>query len=177
MDLRIVNPDPKYSTVTLIPPATLGYVHLAAEVRPPPRPGPVIRTPRQKAELIGGLKVLARQLEQVAAVEKVTVYEATVMAPPAAMSDSTRIGCDRPASTSWCWWRRPLPRPRGRCRRPPPTCTALPDAWAARDEKRAALSSTSCLRSGRLPRPQQAAALRRRPAEQPEGLTEDHLSL
>jgi hypothetical protein len=77
MDLRIVNPDPKYSTVTLIPPTTMGYVHLAAEVRPPPRPGPVIRTPRQKAELIGGLKVLARQLEQLAAVEKVTVYKAT----------------------------------------------------------------------------------------------------
>ena len=34
MDLRIVNPDPKYSTVTLIPPTTLGYVHLASEVRP-----------------------------------------------------------------------------------------------------------------------------------------------
>jgi hypothetical protein len=82
MDLQIVNPDPKYSTVTLIPPATLGYVHLAAEVRPPPRPGPVIRTPRQRAELIGGLKVLARPLEQLAAVERVTLYEATVMAPP-----------------------------------------------------------------------------------------------
>jgi hypothetical protein len=49
---------------------------------PRPRPGPVIRTPRQRAELIGGLKVLARQLEQLAAVEKVTLYEATVMAPP-----------------------------------------------------------------------------------------------
>jgi hypothetical protein len=61
--------------------SSFGYLHLAAEVRPPPRPGPVIRTPRQKAELIGGLKVLARQLEQVAAVEKVTVYTATVMAP------------------------------------------------------------------------------------------------
>ena len=82
MDLRIVDPDPRYCTATLIPPTTLGYVHLAAEVRLPPRPGPVIRTPRQKAELIGGLKVLARQLEQAAEVEKVTVYTATVMAPP-----------------------------------------------------------------------------------------------
>jgi hypothetical protein len=82
MELRIVNPDPRYATVTLIPPTTLGYVHLAAEVRPPPRPGPVIFTPRHKAELIGGLKVLARQLEQVATVEKVTVYDATVFAPP-----------------------------------------------------------------------------------------------
>ena len=57
MDLQIVNPDPKYSTVTLIPPTTLGYVHLAAEVRPPPRPGPVIRTPRQRAELMQRLHV------------------------------------------------------------------------------------------------------------------------
>ena len=39
MDLRIVNPDPKYSTATLIAPTTLGYVHLAAEVRPRHVPG------------------------------------------------------------------------------------------------------------------------------------------
>ena len=82
MSLQLVNPDPRYSPVTLMPPTTLGYVHLAAEVRPPARPGPVTRTPRRKAELIGGLKVLAGQLEQAAMVEKVTVYRATVLAPP-----------------------------------------------------------------------------------------------
>jgi hypothetical protein len=82
MDLRIVNPDPKYSTVTLTTPTTLGYLHLAAEVRPPWRPGPVMVTPRQTSELIGGLKVLGRQLEPLAAVEKVTVYKATVLAAP-----------------------------------------------------------------------------------------------
>jgi hypothetical protein len=82
MDLRIVNPDPKYSTVTLTTPTTLGYLHLAAEVRPPWRPGPVTFTPHEKSELIGGLKVLGRQLEQLAEVEKVTLYKATVLAPP-----------------------------------------------------------------------------------------------
>ena len=112
MDLRIVNPNPKYSTATLIPPTTLGYVHLAAEVRPPPRPRPVIGTPRRKAELIGGLKVLARQLEQAEAVEKVTVYSATVMAPPTGYvrQHKDRV---RPAGTrqrsAWttppCWLR------------------------------------------------------------------------
>ncbi len=82
MDLQLVNPDARYATVTLIPPTTLGYLHLAAEVHPPSRPGPVLFTPRGKSELIGGLKVLGRQLEQLAEVENVTVYDATVFAPP-----------------------------------------------------------------------------------------------
>jgi hypothetical protein len=70
MELRIVNPDPRYSPVHFIPPATLGYLHLAAEVHPPSRPGPVLFAPKDKTELIGGLKVLAGQLEQLAQVEK-----------------------------------------------------------------------------------------------------------
>ena len=82
MELRMVNPDPTYSTVSLISPTTLGYVHLAAEVRPPSRPGPVFFSPRDKSELLGGLKVLGRQLEQLAEVERVTVYEARAFALP-----------------------------------------------------------------------------------------------
>jgi len=42
VELRIVNPDPRYSTVSLVEPTGLGYLHLAAEVRPPARPGPVL---------------------------------------------------------------------------------------------------------------------------------------
>jgi hypothetical protein len=96
MELRIVNPDPKYSTVSLIEPTTLGYLHIAAEVRPPSRPGPVIFHSRDKSELIGGLKVLGRQLEQVAQVEKVTVYDAMAFAPPSAYV-KRRKGSVRPA--------------------------------------------------------------------------------
>jgi hypothetical protein len=29
MELRIVNPDPRYSRINLIEPTTLGYIHLA----------------------------------------------------------------------------------------------------------------------------------------------------
>jgi hypothetical protein len=51
-------------------------------VRPPSRPGPVSFHPRNKSELIGGLKVLSHQLEQLAEVERVTVYNAKAFAPP-----------------------------------------------------------------------------------------------
>ena len=42
MDLQIVNADPTYTPVRLSAPTTRGYIHVAAEVRPPSRPGPVI---------------------------------------------------------------------------------------------------------------------------------------
>jgi hypothetical protein len=115
MALQIVNPDPKYSTVHLVPPATLGYLHLGAEVSPPRRPGPVLLRSRDKVELIGGLKVLAGQLEKLPPVEKVTVYDAIVFAPPVVTSDGGRTGFDRPASTWWCWSRPPHPRLPARC--------------------------------------------------------------
>src|SRR5450755_4125482 len=38
--LEIINPDPRYSKVHLIEPAPLGYLHLAADVQAPHRPGP-----------------------------------------------------------------------------------------------------------------------------------------
>ncbi len=34
MELRIVNPDPRYSRVSLLEPAPFGYLHMAAAVRP-----------------------------------------------------------------------------------------------------------------------------------------------
>jgi hypothetical protein len=82
MTLQIVNANPKYSKVKLIEPTTLGYIHIAAEVRP--RSLPFLPNGREKSELITRLKELARDLEQLDAVEKVTVFDALAFAPPSA---------------------------------------------------------------------------------------------
>jgi hypothetical protein len=83
MDLELVNPQPRYAKVTLIEPSPLGYIHVAAAVDPPrgriPFPG---RSP-QKAALLTRLRSLARQLERLGTVERVTVYRAILVAPPA----------------------------------------------------------------------------------------------
>jgi hypothetical protein len=83
VDLQLVNPDPRYSKVRLIEPAPLGYVHVAAEVRAPKRPGPVLLS-RERSQLVGALNVLGRQLERVPGVQKVTVYEAMAFGLPSA---------------------------------------------------------------------------------------------
>jgi hypothetical protein len=83
MDLQLVNPQPRYTKVALIEPPPLGYIHVAATVDPPrgrtPFPG---RSPH-KATLLTRLRTLARQLERLAIVERVTVYRAVLVAPPA----------------------------------------------------------------------------------------------
>jgi hypothetical protein len=82
-DLTIVNPNPRYRPISLIEPTTLGYIHVGAEVRPPRLPFrlPFLPAGREKYELIGRLKEPARQLEQVEAVERVTIFHAIVMPP------------------------------------------------------------------------------------------------
>src|SRR5215470_1836037 len=82
MALELANPDPRYSKVHLIEPAPLGYLHLAGDVEAPHRPGPVLRRSRQKHQLLGILKWQARQLAQMDAVERATVYDAIAFTPP-----------------------------------------------------------------------------------------------
>ncbi len=82
MALELVNPDPRYGKVHLIEPAPLGYLHLAADVQAPRRPGPVLRRSRDKHQLLGVLKWQARQLAQLDTVERATVYDALAFAPP-----------------------------------------------------------------------------------------------
>jgi hypothetical protein len=83
MDLRIVNPQPKYPPVKLLEPPPFGYIHVAAAVRPPtgrmPRPG---RSPERTA-LLSRLKPLASRLEGLDTVVKATVYEGVLIPPPA----------------------------------------------------------------------------------------------
>jgi hypothetical protein len=79
---ELAHPDPRYSRVHLIEPAPLGYLHLAADVQAPHRPGPVLRRSRDKHQLLGVLKWQARQLVQLDTVERATVYDALAFAPP-----------------------------------------------------------------------------------------------
>jgi hypothetical protein len=78
MPLHLVNPDPRYERVQLVQPTPLGYIHLAAEVEPRL---PLLPRSRRKRNLLARLKQLARQLEQVASVQRVTVYDAIGMPP------------------------------------------------------------------------------------------------
>ncbi|HEY5985617.1 MAG TPA: hypothetical protein VIV12_04425, partial [Streptosporangiaceae bacterium] len=76
MPVELVNPDPRYSKVHLIEPASLGYLHLAADVQAAHRPGPVLRRSRDKHQLLGVLKWQVKRLAQLDAVERATVYDA-----------------------------------------------------------------------------------------------------
>jgi hypothetical protein len=80
--VQLVNQDPRYGRAHLIEPAPLGYLHLAADVEAPHRPGPLLRRSRDKEQLFGALKWQARQLAQLEAVESVSVYDALAFIPP-----------------------------------------------------------------------------------------------
>lgn len=80
MGLHIVNPDPRYPSVRLVEPALLGYLHIAAQVRP--RSFPLAPRGRWKRTFLARMKQLARRVEALDAVEKATVYDAIAFAPP-----------------------------------------------------------------------------------------------
>ena len=94
MELRIVNPDPRYSRVNLIEPTTLGYIHVTAEVSPQPGPDPIITRRRDKFELLSRLKVLAHRLEQLESVEKATVFDAVAIPPTSRFSSYLKERAD-----------------------------------------------------------------------------------
>ena len=95
MSVQLVNKDPRYDKARLLAPAPLGYLHLAADVAAPHRPGPLLRRSREKQQLFGALKWQARQLAQMEAVESVTVYDALAFIPPG--GDATARSALRPA--------------------------------------------------------------------------------
>jgi hypothetical protein len=93
--VQLVNEDPRYGKAHLVEPAPLGYLHLAADVAAPHRPGPLLRRSRDKQQLFGVLKWQARQLAQLEPVEAVTVYDALAFVPPS--GDATFRSAIRPA--------------------------------------------------------------------------------
>jgi hypothetical protein len=79
-ELQLVYTDRNYPPVKLIEPTTLSYIHIAAEVQPRSLPFSLFMPQaRQKSELLTELKALAHPLEQLDAVEKVTVFHASAM--------------------------------------------------------------------------------------------------
>lgn len=79
MELRIVNADPKYSAAELIEPTPYGYLHLAAEVRSPKMP--FMPTGKDKTNLLGRIKNLAHELQQLESVRQVSVFDAVAVPP------------------------------------------------------------------------------------------------
>ncbi len=80
MEPKIVHACPDYSTVELIEPTTLGYIHIAAEVAP--RRAPFFPNSHEKTALLSRLKELGHDLERLESVERVTVFDAVVLPPP-----------------------------------------------------------------------------------------------
>jgi hypothetical protein len=79
--VQIVNPDPKYGKVKLREPTTLGYVYVAATVKPGPLP--FILPSRERSRLLAQLKEIAGGLTDLdPIVVAATVFRATVMPPP-----------------------------------------------------------------------------------------------
>jgi hypothetical protein len=81
---RIVNPDPQYAPAALIEPATLGYIYVAASVRPGPIP--LVLPSVERSSVLVRLKELARGIERLDAVKQATVFRAIVMPPTARFS-------------------------------------------------------------------------------------------
>jgi len=84
MELRIVNPDPKYPKATLNEPTRLGYIYVAAAVQPGPLP--FVPPSGKRSRLLRKVKDIARRLERVDNVVKVTVFRAIAIPPTARLS-------------------------------------------------------------------------------------------
>jgi hypothetical protein len=80
MQLKIVNPEPRYVPVGVTEPLTHGFVHVAATVQPNPVPRIQRREPT-KTELIDTVKQHAHPLEQLETVHRVTLFDAIAMPP------------------------------------------------------------------------------------------------
>ncbi|HEY6688820.1 MAG TPA: hypothetical protein VI094_21740, partial [Propionibacteriaceae bacterium] len=100
--LQLAHPNPAYGKVSLIEPVPLGYLHIGAEVRPPARPGPVVPS-RERSQLVGGLKVLGRQVERVDGVLKSPCTRRSRSLPRVATFASAPAYSSRPASM-WRSW-------------------------------------------------------------------------
>jgi hypothetical protein len=88
MELRIVNPDPKYPKVELSEPTTLGYIYVAGAVSP--GPFPFVPPNAKRARLLRTLKEVAHRLERTEGVKKVTVFRAIAIPPAARLSSYLR---------------------------------------------------------------------------------------
>jgi hypothetical protein len=98
MQPKIVNASPDYAKVALIEPTRLGYLYLAASVRPGRIPWVLPSGTRRR--LLRLMKEQARILEQIDGVSRATVFRAIVHPPTARFSGylKERAGSLRPAN-------------------------------------------------------------------------------
>lgn len=90
MQATIVNDREKWAVPHLQDPLPYGYIHIGASVTPPPQPGPPFAGPSaRRSALFARLKEVVPDLEQVAGVRRVTLYEA-ILVPPAQADERTR---------------------------------------------------------------------------------------
>src|SRR5579875_1847197 len=83
MELRIVNPDPKYAPPTFAPPPQTGWLQIAATVAPPNR-APFVRSDAARSALLAQLSAIAREAQALPEVQQVSVYRAVLIAPAGA---------------------------------------------------------------------------------------------
>lgn len=79
MEPQLVNADPRYTKAALVEPSPHGFILIAATVHPGSLP--VVLPNRKRSQLLAALKELARQLEQLDAVVRASVFRARVMPP------------------------------------------------------------------------------------------------
>jgi hypothetical protein len=72
----------RYASPPLVSPGGRGYLHLAADVDAPARPGFVFHRSAAHRALVAALKAQAAALEQIAGVTGVTVFDAVLLPPP-----------------------------------------------------------------------------------------------
>jgi hypothetical protein len=79
---ELVDVPERYDSPPLVPAGGRGYLHLAAEVEAPKRPGFVLRRSASHRTLLAALKEHALALERVAGVTGAAVFDAVLMPPP-----------------------------------------------------------------------------------------------
>ena len=84
MELHLVNTEARYPKAPLVEPTTLGYIYLAARVRP--GRSPLVLPSAERSRLLVKLKALAQELERVDGVLKATAFRAIVTPPTARFS-------------------------------------------------------------------------------------------
>jgi hypothetical protein len=81
---RIVHPEGGYPKPALLPPTTLGYIHIGASLDV--NPTPVVLPNKRRSELLGDIKKLARTVDHLDWVRRVSVFRAIVMPPTSRLS-------------------------------------------------------------------------------------------
>jgi len=82
MELKLINAAAGHGAPRIVAPPPFGYLLISAAVEPPGAGPPFPRASRRRRALLDELVGLARDLEPVEGVERVTVYRAVVVPPP-----------------------------------------------------------------------------------------------